>query len=136
MIKTEAPELRDVQVDQLLNEWVPDPRMPKPGGHRRDAPDDSGSSAGRQAEGALPSDVLLTMVRQFAAYSTGELTAEEEAELSIEVPDWQNRYWELFSSVIRKLISMYAKGTISDRDFWSGVYDELGIDASGPPSGT
>jgi hypothetical protein len=55
--------------------------------------------------------------------------------LSREVPGWQTRYWKLFSPVSRKLVSLYLKGVIGERDFWNGVYDELGFDATGSSSG-
>ena len=126
MIRREAPELRDTQVEELLDEWVPNP-----------------GTARRRGEGAkggsgktLPPDAMLTMIRQFVAYSTGKMSVDEETELSAAVQGWQNRYWDRFSQVARKLISLYVKGIINERDFWDGIYDEIGLDATGSPSGT
>ena len=119
MIHREAPELRKTQVDELLNEWVPDPGKkppPKAGGLKR------GSN--------LPGDVLLTMVRQFTAFSTGAMTAVEESAIEKEMPDWQKRYWGFFSPVTRKLVSLYVKGIVAEAEFWEGIYDDLGLDTT------
>ena len=79
---------------------------------------------------------MLTMIRQFVAHGTGKMTVAEETDLSSAVPGWQKRYWERFSQVTRKLISLHIKGIIGEREFWNGIYDELGLDATGSPSGT
>ncbi|MBN1687429.1 MAG: hypothetical protein JW852_12285 [Spirochaetales bacterium] len=125
MIRREAPELREAQVDELIDQWVPDPRSPRP---------EAGGKGAGTAGRSLPPDVLLTMIRQFTAYSTGKMSIAEEAELSGTMADWQKRYWMRFSSVVRRLVSLYVKGITSERDFWDGVYDELGLDANGSPS--
>ena len=144
IIKREAPELREVQVEELLDKWVPDRQRArrKTGEAATDAESRPGGppdqTAGRRGAGktgkALPHDLLLTMVRQFAAYSTGKMTVAEETELSATMLDWQNRYWEQFSGVIRKLVGLYVKGIVTERDFWDGIYDELGLDSTGSPS--
>ena len=126
MIRREAPELRDAQVEELLDEWVPDPRT-------------AGRKGSRPKGGpgtAIPPDALLTMIRQFVAHGTGKMTVAEETDLSAAVPGWQKRYWERFSQVSRKLISLYVKGIMNERDFWDGIYDEIGLDAKGSSSGT
>ena len=76
------------------------------------------------------------MVRQFTAFSTGKMTVAEENELSQAMQGWQNRYWERFSQIIRKLIELYVKGVMNEKDFWEGIYDALGMDATGSSSGT
>ena len=125
MLSREAPELRASQVEELLDEWVPGiGGKPK---RRQEA-------AGGSAEGRLPSDVLLTMIRQFAAFGTGAMTVAEETSLDKAMQGWQQKYWDRFSSVTHKLITLYVKGVMSERDFWDGVYDELGLDANGAPS--
>jgi len=126
MISREAPELRKAQVDELLDRWVPEPGRAGQG--------DAGESS--RAEGGIPPDALLTMIRQFVAFATGKMTESEDAELSRTIPGWQNRYWDRFSNVIRKLIDLHVKGIMSERDFWEGVYDELGYDANGSSSDT
>lgn len=121
MIEREAPELRGAQVDELLDEWVPGPETRA---RKKSSP----------GEG-IPADVVLTMVRQFIAFSTGAMTVAEENSLKDAMPEWQNRYWSRFSPTMRKLISLFVKGIMSEHDFWAGVYDELGLDASGSDAG-
>lgn len=136
MIRREAPELRDVQVEELLDEWVPDPGKPARKGNRgKDGSTTGGSPPGGSPSG-LPTDALLTMIRQFVAYSTGKMTVAEETDLSSAVPNWQNRYWERFSAVTRKLIGLYIKGIIEEREFWNGIYEEIGLDATGSSTPT
>lgn len=123
MIEREAPELRSAQIEELLDQWVPGN-----GGAQKN------QSAQPSPGGELPADVALTMVRHFVAFSTGAMTMAEEKNLSDAMPDWQKRYWQHFSQIIRKLISLYVKGVMSEKDFWDGVYDELGMDLNGRAS--
>ena len=133
MINREAPELREAQVDELLDRWVPDPGS----GRRSERGAGSGEEGSEEAAaGALPQDALLTMIRQFVAFATGQMTESEDAELSRAIPDWQNRYWARFSTVVQKLVDLYVRGIMSERDFWEGVYDELGYEANGSSSGS
>ena len=125
MLAREAPELRESQVQALLDEWVPGT-----GGKPRRRQE----ASARSSQGQLAPDVLLTMVRQFAAFVTGALTVAEETALDKAMNGWQQKYWDRFSAVTRKLITLYVKGVMSERDFWDGVHDELGLDASGAPS--
>jgi hypothetical protein len=135
MIRREAPELRETQIEELLDEWVPGK-----GGKSRRSESPAGDPAGHPAgdpsgdKGKLPADVILTMVRQFAAFGTGSMTVAEENSLNAAMPDWQQRYWARFSQTTRKLITLFVKGVIPESDFWEGIYDELGLDASGAPS--
>jgi hypothetical protein len=119
MIQREAPELREAQVADLLDEWVPGM-----GGKTRRKQPPAAKGKG------LPSDVLLTMIGHFVAYSTGAMSVAEENSLSKAMPEWHRRYWENFSPVTRKLIKLFIKGITGEKDFWDGIYDELGLDVT------
>ena len=117
LIEKEAPELSREQIQELMDEWIPDQRA---------EPDSSQSDD--TATRSLPSDVLLTMIQHFVSFSTGAMTVSEEMTIKKAMPNWQKAYWGNFSGTIRKLIDLFLKGTIGEMEFWSGVYDELGID--------
>ena len=156
MIAKQAPELSSAQLDELLNDWVPEGQkgFAREAGFGQEAGGDP-SAAGRgagvrrasagstsrspapiestpdRARGpssrSLPSDVVMTMVRQFVAYGTGAMSVSEEMELKAEMPDWHDRYWQGFPSVVRKLLTLFLKGAIGSAQFWSGITEELGI---------
>lgn len=109
VIRKEAPELSEEQISQLLEAWVPDP--------------------GKGPEKAsLPPDVLLTMIKQFLAYSTGAMSATEQMELEHQIPDWQRKYWEKMPSGIRSVISLFLKGKIDADTCWERIYSDLDLD--------
>jgi hypothetical protein len=112
-IKREAPEISEEQANELLDSWVPDSGKKKP--------------VPEKAAKQLPSDAVIGMVKQFISFSTGAMTVTEEASLRQSIPDWQKRYWANFPPTIRKLVSLFLKGAMNGRDFWDGIYDELGV---------
>ncbi len=109
VIRKEAPELSEEQISELLEAWVPDPgKGPK-------QPD-------------LPPDILLTMIKQFLAYSTGTMPASEQMELEHQIPDWQRKYWEKMPSGIRSVLSLFLKGKIDSETCWEKIYSDLGLE--------
>jgi len=103
IIRQNAPELDDDQIDELMDAWVPDPDKAKP----RFSP--------------VPRDALKVMVDQFLRYTTGSMSATEEMNLKHDIPDWTERYWERFPEELRTLISLHLKGTIGNDEFAQGV---------------
>ena len=99
IIKQEAPELTDEQVEVLTREWIP-----------------SGQDSDRGGK-SLPGSLLSSMISQFIDYSTGNMGALEERELRKDIGDWPKRYWKAFPEVIRLLIKDFLKGEISEEEF-------------------
>jgi hypothetical protein len=99
IIKQEAPELDDGQVEGLIRAWVP-------------GADGQGPSAG-----AVPAGLLLAMVGQFIAYSRGSMDPAEDRELRAEMGAWPERYWKAFPRVVQLIISDYLKGEINETEF-------------------
>jgi hypothetical protein len=97
MLRKEAPELTEAQLDELLGAWIP--------------------SADESREENLPADVLLGMARQFAAFSRGTMSAGEDAALRKEMGEWPKRYWESFPPVLRSVIADYVRGGIDSGAF-------------------
>ncbi len=99
IIKKNAPELGDRQVDEMLDSWVPQP----------------GSKPAEEPP-AMDRDALLTMIRQFLAFSTGTMSVDEQAALHAEMPEWQQRYWERFPKRIRAILTLFLKDQIGEDD--------------------
>lgn len=92
MLRKEAPELSEAQLDELLGAWIP-------------AGD---AESGRR----LPPDALTGMARQFVAYSRGTMSANEDASLRGELGEWSKKYWESFPPVVRSVVAEYVRGGI------------------------
>ncbi|MDR2053596.1 MAG: hypothetical protein LBP80_09290 [Treponema sp.] len=112
IIKQEAPELDDEQVEGLIRAWVP-------GAAGR------GSSAGD----GLPSGLLLAMIGQFVSYSRGTMDPAEERELRSEMGAWPDRYWKAFPQVVRLIIGGYLKGEMDEGEFNARIGVALSLDS-------
>ena len=109
IIKQNAPNISQRELDVLLNQWVPS-RKSKP-----------------QEKIKLPPDVTITMVRQFIRLSIGKMSKAEDMKLRKEIRDWPQRYWNSFSENIQMCIAVYLKGKIDEEPFWNTIFHELGI---------
>ena len=99
-LRQQLPDLPEEHLAILLEEW-----LPKPGG-----------SAPKGAPGgALPQEVLDSMVVQFVDYSRGRMPAADKASLA---SNWSRRYWEAFSPGIQRLLTELLNGNLNERDFW------------------
>ncbi|MDR0401273.1 MAG: hypothetical protein LBH51_10100 [Treponema sp.] len=100
IVKQEAPELTDEQIEELTKAWIPE-KAPAP----------------QAKASALPEDLLRSMIGQFVAFSQGTMESGEDRELRAELGSWPERYWKAFPPVIRLFITDYLKGEIGERDF-------------------
>ena len=108
IIRKEAPELSEEQVEQLLQAWIP------------------GEGEQPKSPGAgLPGDVVLTMIKQFIKYSTGSMSVAEQSSLAEAINDWPKKYWEKFPGEIQELLSKFLKGQMDSNAFWNGVQAQL-----------
>ncbi|MDR0389637.1 MAG: hypothetical protein LBH73_06160 [Spirochaetaceae bacterium] len=96
IIRQEAPELSDEQVEELTRAWIP---------------------SAEEGADDLPRDLLTTMISQFIAYSQGTMGEVEERELRNEMGDWPRRYWKVFPQVIRLIITDYLYGGLDEKEF-------------------
>jgi hypothetical protein len=108
LIKQNAPDITDQQLAILLDEWVPD-----------------STKKSQKKQSGLPPDALLTMIKQFIAFSVGQMPKEEEATLRREMHDWPEKYWNAFPESIRLRISDFLKARIDEKEFWKQVYAQL-----------
>jgi hypothetical protein len=100
ILKEHAPELNEKQINELCRAWLPD-----------------GTAAKKDAGSELPSDVLLSMIEQFVAFSLGEMKTSLDKDLRDEMGAWPERYWNNFPPVVRQIISDYLKNKISEKDY-------------------
>ena len=103
IIKQEAPDLSDEQVEHLVKTWIPERAGPAP--------------EPRAKAGTLPEDLLRSMIDQFVAFSQGLMDEGEDQGLRDELGPWPERYWKAFPPVIRLLITDYLKGETGEKDF-------------------
>ena len=109
ILKEHAPELNEKQREELCNAWLPE-RIGK-------------KNSGK----GLPSDVLLSMIEQFIAFSHGEMKESVDKSLRDEMGAWPERYWKSFPPVVQQIITDYLKDKISEKDFKSRVCIALGL---------
>ena len=116
IIKQEAPNLSDKQVDELTRGWIPESKK-SPGGKKR-----SGAGADTYANAAVnesgyPRDLMASMIDQFVSFSLGRMEEEEDRALRAEMGPWPDKYWKSFPQVICLLITDFLKGEMDEKDF-------------------
>jgi hypothetical protein len=101
ILKQEAPELDDGQIDALVGTWVP--------------------GGGEGPGSKVPPDMLKSMIDQFVSFSRGTMNRAEEKGLRDEMGAWPDRYWKAFPQVIRLVIRDYLKGEMGEGEFKSRI---------------
>ena len=109
IIKQQAPELTDAQIEDLTRSWIPE--RGSAGGGRN-----SGQAQG-SPDSSIPRDLLASMVDQFVSFSLGRMEEEEDRALRNEMGPWPDKYWKSFPQVIRLLIADFLKGEMDEKDF-------------------
>jgi hypothetical protein len=111
IIKQEAPELGDEQIEELTRAWIP-------------GESGSGGSGGGSK---LPPDLLGSMIDQFVSFSRGTMSKAEDKKLRDEMGSWPERYWKAFPQVVKLIITDYIKDKITEDEFNSkmGIALEL-----------
>lgn len=87
LILQHQPGISAQEVEILLDHYVP--------GEKRQA-------AERQK--MIPPEILQNMIRQFVAYSLGQMPDAEEKELRAAMKNWPESYWDVFSEETQALI--------------------------------
>ncbi|MDR2101210.1 MAG: hypothetical protein LBP43_01405 [Treponema sp.] len=113
IIRQEAPELTDQQVEELTRAWVPGGKVS--GTESPGSPDES------SGEKRLPPDLLGSMIEQFIAFSTGRMSSGEDKALRSEMGSWPDRYWKAFPQVVQLIIRDFLKGEITEEEFRSKI---------------
>lgn len=113
IIREQAPELSDAQVEELCRAWIP----------QRSAAEDAEQADGQPAQ----RDLWAAMIEQFISFSQGTLKDSVDKGLRDELGAWPERYWNAFSPVIRLIISDYLKEKITEKEFNQKIGIALGM---------
>ncbi|QQO09310.1 hypothetical protein [Breznakiella homolactica] len=113
IIRQEAPELTDEQVDALTGAWVPSSAQ--------------ASGDGESRKNSLPREVLTGMIEQFVVFSQGRMGESEDRKLREEMGSWPERYWNAFPQVIQLIITDYLNGEIGEAEFNSKIGTALAM---------
>jgi len=126
LIRREAPELTESQMDDLLAAWIPD-RPVRPGAASAGQDASSGRVpagperyAGLSLKGrvnGIPAEAMREMATQFVAYSVGRMSLADEASLRDAVGDWTAVYWNTFPDPLRSLIRDFLEGGFPEESF-------------------
>jgi len=108
IIKQQAPELTERQIEELTRAWIPEAKSAGSG---------KKSGADSPQENALPRNVLASMVDQFVSFSLGRMEEEEDKALRKEMGPWPDKYWKAFPQVVRLIITDFLKGEMGESDF-------------------
>ncbi|MDR0623685.1 MAG: hypothetical protein LBG10_04580 [Treponema sp.] len=114
IIKQEAPELTDDQIDELTRAWIPGPQKNGDGGSTE----------------KLPRDLLFSMADQFVAFSQGRMSKAEDKSLRDEMGSWPERYWKAFPPVVRLIVTDYLKGETGEKEFRSKLETAVSMEES------
>jgi hypothetical protein len=107
LIRKEAPEIPEEDLQELLKAWVPNPDEMVP------------------VKSNVPPDVLKTMIRQFIEYSTDTMRPTEQIELHNNLPNWKEQYWASFPRRVQLWIKAFLAGEIEIEQFWEGIDQEI-----------
>ncbi|MCL2066863.1 MAG: hypothetical protein FWG99_05315 [Treponema sp.] len=99
LIRQEAPDLSEEQVEELCRAWMPDP------GNKSKA----------------PKDLMFSMVEQFVSFSRGLMDKRIEKNLREELGAWPQRYWKIFTPAIRAIITDFLKDRITEEEYHSKI---------------
>ncbi len=125
MIRKEAPELSEAQMEELINAWIPqfmamDSRGKVSASSDGSAPEMPSQYSGLAKKGLIngvPPDAMYEMICQFVSYSGGSMSLSDEAALRSEVGDWTNLFWKKFPREIQELVKLFLSGSLTGADF-------------------
>lgn len=125
MLLKEAPELTREQMEEMVDQWIPEHMAVDSTGKVSSSTDVTGQGGhdryvGLSKKGlinGIPIDAMYNMICQFVEYSTGRMTLSDESLLREEIGDWTNIYWKKFPAQIRSLIKLFLAGELDGARF-------------------
>ncbi len=131
MIRKEAPELSQEQMEELIDAWIPqymamnekgkvssssDRAIPRSGNPATETSPYSGLAQKGLING-VPPDAMYEMICQFVSYSGGTMSLSDEAGLREAVGDWTTVFWKKFPVEIRELVKIFLAGSLTGAEF-------------------
>lgn len=113
LIRKDAPEIPEADLEALLSEWVPDPAA------RRERV--------ARAKRELPADAVVAMLRDFIDFSEGRMLPSRQKELWDMDPRWQDSYFEAFPPELSAFLKARLARAMDDETFWTAVLSVLGL---------
>lgn len=125
MIRKEAPELSEEQMEELINAWIPQFMAVNQNGtvsssSQKNVPPPPTEYTGLSKNGLIngvPPEALYEMICQFVTYSTGGMSMRDEAGLREAVGDWTHLFWKKFPKEIQELIKLFLAGALTGAEF-------------------
>lgn len=125
MLLKEAPELSRKEMEELVDQWIPEHMAVDSTGKVSSSSDITGQGNQDQYVGlakkglinGIPCDAMYNMICQFVEYSTGRMTLSDESTLRGEIGDWTSIYWKKFPAQIRSLIKSFLAGEMDGAQF-------------------
>ena len=119
IIKEQAPELTEKQIEELTNAWIPSSLGKQAKGSAKSPGSAKSTDSAKPID--IPQDVLVAMIGQFVSFSLGRMEEEDDKALRREMGPWPDKYWKAFPQVIRLLIKDLLNNEIDEREFNSRV---------------
>lgn len=113
IIRKNAPEIGDEELEQLLDAYAPDPAKAKAQAKAKPSP--------------YPPEALLSMARQFVEYSEGRMAPSRQREIWEQMPRWQEEYWAAFPPEMKALLKAYLEGQLDGDTFNTALLSLLGL---------
>lgn len=125
MIRKEAPELSEDQMEELINAWIPEFMSVNANGtvsssshqERDELPSEYSSLAKDGLVNGIPSDAMYEMICQFVTYSSGKMSMRDEAGLRDALGDWSAMFWRKFPREVQGLIKLFLAGSLTGAEF-------------------
>ena len=118
IIRQQAPELTEEQVNELCKAWIPDLKsQSKPEQKPQQKTTGKTGKKSKEKNSKIPKDALASMINQFVLFSLGDMSDKEDKMLRDEMGKWPDKYWNAFPGLFQLLIRDFLQGEITRKEF-------------------
>lgn len=108
MLRSKEPNLSEMELEILIEKMVPNPQK-----------------AAQGQETGIPKDILFQMISQFSNFAIGEMPDKELKDLKESLPEWPQKYWDIFSNSTKGLIRDLIEGKLPKSIFISRIREQI-----------